>query len=259
MDAAVEDHDVVAAGQLAVDDPGHVGPGRAHEVPARLQQQPRRRPSRVGGQRSRPRPAGSRARRGRARRRAARRGCRGLRPRRRGGAGTPASVASASAVSTVASTWPASAAASTTLEAPNACSPSSSSQGERDGLARGEPQVARVHPELAGAVVAHEPDALEAVAPPNGAPEQDGLPPAERLGDGREPAQLQRRLDGHDPDAGIDRGAQLLVALARARDHDPVRRHAGPERVRRAPRPTRRRRRDRAAPGGARRPGSGWP
>ena len=131
----------------------------------------------------------------------------------------------------MASTWAASEPASSTLDAPNAWSPSGSSHGDATASRGREPQVGGVHPELARPVVADEPDALQPRRLGDGRAEQDGLAAPEPLGDPREPPQLADRLDGHDPHARLDRGVQLLVALAGAREHDPVRGEARPEGV----------------------------
>ena len=74
----------------------------------------------------------------------------------------PVAWASRRAARTVAATWATSAAASRTFEAPNACRPSSSRCGDVAARrAEAATRSAGIHPELAGPVVADEPDAFE--------------------------------------------------------------------------------------------------
>ena len=78
-------------------------------------------------------------------------------------------------------------------------------------------EVGGVHPELAGAVVADEPDALEPARSETAARSRTGWTRARARGDRLEPGELAGRLDGDRADPGRDRGTQLVVALARAR------------------------------------------
>ena len=103
-------------------------------------------------------------------------------------------------------------------------------------------EVRRIHPELARPVVADEADALESGMLGDGRPQENRLDPAGMRGDPLESCQLARRLDGDGADAGGDRGAELVVALARAGHHDAVRGDAGSAAPWRARRPMRRRR-----------------
>ena len=67
-------------------------------------------------------------------------------------------------------------------------------------------------------------------APPpvTAARSRTGCRSPEALGDPRQPPQLAGRLDRDRPQAGLDGRRQLVVALARAREHHPVRGEAGP-------------------------------
>ena len=142
----------------------------------------------------------------------------------------------AAAAATVASTCAASAAASSTFDAPNACSPDRVEPGRGDRLRRGGSQVGRVHPELAGAVVADEPDALEARRLGHGCAQQDRLAPAQRLGD-RAPAAAAPPRDSTvtTRTPASTAAAQLVVALAGPGDDDAVRLEAGAQDVAQLP------------------------
>jgi hypothetical protein len=116
------------------------------------------------------------------------------------------------------------------FDAPKACSPSSSSQGDPAASAAASRRSAS-SPELARPVVADEPDALQAGCLRDGGPEQDRLAPSDSPGDALEAAQLARRLDGHHAHSRLDGRRQLLVALAGPGEHDPVGADPRPKRL----------------------------
>src|SRR2546423_7231740 len=89
-------------------------------------------------------------------------------------------------------------------------------------------QVARIHAELAGAVVTHEPNPLEPGRLPYSGPDEDRHPAAGRSRNRLEPLELAAGFDGDSTYLGIDGGAELRLALAGAREDDPCRRDAGP-------------------------------
>ena len=94
-------------------------------------------------------------------------------------------------------------------------------RGDRAPRRLGE--VRGVHPELAGPVVADEADPLEPGVLRDRRPQQDRLDPARVRRDRLEACQLAGRLDGDRADPGRDRRGELVVALARAGHHDPIR------------------------------------
>ena len=221
VDAAVEDDHGRAVDGLAVDDAGQVRAGRPDQEPAGFEEQPSLAEQRVARPGRRPRPPGPRpAGRGRAIPRAARTGCRARRPRR---SGAPSFRSPARAGGRLARSRrrarPARP-ASSTFEAPKACSPSSSRWGEAAARRAAATRSPDIHPELAGPVVADEPDALERASSVTAARSRTGCRrPASRR-DGLEPAELARRLDRDRADPGRDGGPQLFVALAGAGHHD---------------------------------------
>ena len=93
-------------------------------------------------------------------------------------------------------------------------------------------EIRRVHPELPGAVVADEADPLEPGVLRDGCAQEDRLDPARLRRDRLEACQLAGRLDRDRADPGRDRRRELVVALARAGHHDPLRRDPCPARGR---------------------------
>ena len=89
--------------------------------------------------------------------------------------------------------------------------------GRGGGPLRRRDEIGRIHPELAGPIVADEPDALETGVLGDRGSEEDRLPPARLRRDGLEPAELARRLDGDGANPGRNGGTQLFVAACRAR------------------------------------------
>ena len=261
VDAAIEDHDRRAVDGLRVDDGGEVGARGTDEEATGLQQQAGVGEHGIG----RPavddaRPARGRGRRGPATPRAARTGCQARRRRPRSGRSCRSTVASSRAARAVVATWATSALASSTFEAPNAWSPRSSRCCRSSGEPRRIDQVRRVHPELAGAVVADQPHALEPGHLGDGGAKHDRLAPAGGARDPLEPRRA-RRATRRSPRGCRPRRAasSSLVALARSGHDDPLRRvsrRAGPWPARR---PTRRPRRVPGRPGAPRSPAPGWP
>ena len=90
-------------------------------------------------------------------------------------------------------------------------------------------QVARIHAELAGAVVADEADTFEPRRLPHPRPDEDRHPAAGGSGDRLEPLELAARFDGHGTDIRLDGGAELRLALAGTGEDDSRGRDAGAE------------------------------
>jgi hypothetical protein len=93
----------------------------------------------------------------------------------------------------------------------------------RDGPPRRVRQVRRVHPELAGSVVADEADPLQPRTLGDRGAKEDRLHTPRICGDPLQACQLSGRLHGDRADPGRDRGGELVVALARAGHHDAIR------------------------------------
>ena len=260
VDAAVEDRDRRPVDGLACRRPGRGRrpPGRrgSGRAPARAAPRPGtdRSPSR-----GRCRPAHDRTRRGRATPRAARTGC-PARPRhRRSGPVVWLSRASSRAAWAGRGDVGDERARLEHVRRAERVQPEQVEMRGTRGQPRGVDQVARVHPELAGAVVADEADAFEPGDLRHRRAEQHRLAPAGRARDALEPSELAERFDGDGADPGGDRRLELPVALARTGHDDSVRigsRRGSPSPAH--PR-TRRRRRGRGCRGGPRRRARGSP
>ncbi len=109
------------------------------------------------------------------------------------------------------------------FDAPKAWSPSRSRCGEATARRADVGEVRGVHPELAGPVVADEADPFEPGLLRDGCPQEDRLDPAHGRRDRLEACQFAGRLHGDRADPGRDRRGELVVALARAGHHDPIR------------------------------------
>jgi hypothetical protein len=96
-------------------------------------------------------------------------------------------------------------------------------------VARRRHEVTGIHAELAGAVVADEPDAFESRRLPYSGPNEHRHATIRRSRDRLEPLQLAARFDGDRANVGFDRGAQLRLALARPGEDDSPWRDARPE------------------------------
>ena len=206
VDAAVEDDDVVPSTGLAVDDAGQVGARRPDEEPAGLEQQPRL--ARGSGRSAQPVDD-----RGQAAAepdeierllvrlvRDPEAAARVDEPEPRSRPGRASSPRQADGRGDVRRRAPP---ASRTFDAPNACRPRSSRCGDATARPRRATRSAGVHPELAGAVVADEPDPLEPGVLGDGGPQQDRLDAAPGLAAiASSRAELAGRLDGDRPDAG---------------------------------------------------------
>ena len=101
----------------------------------------------------------------------------------------------------------------------------------RSRLGRGRPQVREVHPELARPVVPDDPDALRRAGRGHREAEHDRLAAARSLRKRRKAAELAAGLDRDDTHARLHRRGQLLVALARSREHHVRRVEACPQDV----------------------------
>ena len=143
VDPAVEDHDVLAADRLAVDDARDVGAGGADEEAAGLEQDPRvaawpaspASRSRERGRGRSPRPARSSGSS------CARTGSRARRPHRRAGAGSRPRSRGRAPPSTVASTWAGERRGVEDVRGAERVQADGLEPGRRDGLRRGDPQV----------------------------------------------------------------------------------------------------------------------
>jgi hypothetical protein len=91
-------------------------------------------------------------------------------------------------------------------------------------------EIGRAHPELAGAVVADEPDALQASGRRDRCPEHHRDDPVGVLGNALETFELAEGLDRDRPNSDAAREPELLVSFARAREDDPFGRDPRPHR-----------------------------
>ena len=218
VDAAVEDHDVLAADDLAVDDPRDVGAGRPDQEPPGLEQDAR------GGAWPGPRRAGRRRGEPRAERREVERrlvasyGIPSPPPASTSRSRNPAVAASRRASRRSPRRAPPIAAASSTLEAPKAWTPERLEPGRGDGLGRRARAGRRASiPNLPAPSSPTSRTRSSRGAPTTaaGAGPAGAGPAASAIVASRRSSPT--RLDRHGAHAGVDGGGQLLVALARAR------------------------------------------